>query len=129
MDGKRKSCERAIRCNKEHIMTIRELTKLSNGKELDIAYPIEIKDKQGNETYCEYSDGFWYKSEYDSNGNCTYFENSCGYWYKSEYDSNGNCTYYENSDKFWYKREYDSNGNETYFENSCGTKSRLRLSR
>ena len=42
-------------------------------------FPFEIKDKNGNVIYCENSDGYWYKSEYDSNGNEIYFEDSVGY--------------------------------------------------
>jgi hypothetical protein len=60
-------------------------------------FPFIIKDKNGNETYYEDSNGGWYKREYDSNGNITYYENSTGYWYKYEYNSNWNITYYENS--------------------------------
>ena len=29
-------------------------------------------------TYREYSDGYWYKRDYDDNGNVIYFENSYG---------------------------------------------------
>ena len=42
-------------------------------------FPFEINDKNGNEIYSEYSDGRWYKKEYDSYGNLTRFENSNGY--------------------------------------------------
>jgi hypothetical protein len=38
------------------------------------------------------------KTEFDDNGNLTYFENSDGYWFKQEFNSNGNRIYYENSD-------------------------------
>ena len=50
-------------------------------KELGIAFtfPIKIKDSNGNETYYEASDGFWYKYEYDANGRPAYFEDSTGY--------------------------------------------------
>jgi len=91
---------------------------------IDFTFPIEITNANGNETYYEDSEGFWYKHEYDSdaNGNQTYFKNSEGFWYKHEYDANGNQTYYEDSEGDWYKREYDSNGNETYFEDSKGYK-------
>ena len=41
-------------------------------------FPFEIKDKNGNKIYCEYSDGDWCKYEYDSNGNVIYFEDSFG---------------------------------------------------
>lgn len=43
-------------------------------------FPFEIKDKNGNEIYCEDFNGFW------------------RYWWKREYNSNGNPTYYEDSD-------------------------------
>ena len=69
-------------------------------KELGIAFafPIEINDENGNQTYREYSNGSWYRREYNENGNETYFENSDGYWCRSEYHKNGNLTYFENSD-------------------------------
>jgi hypothetical protein len=69
-------------------------------KELGIAFsfPIEIKDARGNQTYYEYSGGYWYKHEYDTNDNVTYYEDSGGCWYKHEYDIHGNVTYYEDSD-------------------------------
>jgi len=69
-------------------------------KELGIAFrfPIIIKDARGNETYTEYSNRYYYRSEYDCRGNETYFEDSDGYWNKREYDANGNVTYYENND-------------------------------
>ena len=41
-------------------------------------FPFDIKDAKGNQIYCEDSDGYWYKSEYDDKGNRTYFENSKG---------------------------------------------------
>ena len=67
--------------------------------ELGIAFsfPIEINDSNGNETYCEESNGFWRKYEYNADGNETYCENSTGYWHRYEYDANGNETYYETS--------------------------------
>jgi len=97
-------------------------------KELGIAFtlPIEIRDANGNKTYCESRNDFWRKYEYDTNGNQTYYESSNGYWSKREYDANGNMTYFEDSESingYWSKREYDSNGNETYYESSSGTKS------
>ena len=66
---------------------------------IDFAFPIEIRDANGNRTYFEESDGYWCKREFDANGNITYHENSDGYWSKFEYDANGNETYYENSKK------------------------------
>ena len=90
--------------------------------ELGIAFdfPIEIKDAKGNQTYCEESDGYWNKREYDANGNETYYEDSEGYWNKRKYDAKGKVTYCEESDGYWNKREYDDKGNETYYEDSDG---------
>ena len=102
--------------------TLKDFLKLSNGNELNIQYPIEIKDKDGDVVYYENSDGFWYKKEFDSDGNLTYYKRSNGDWFKREYDSKGNLTYFENSDGFWTKRQYDSKGNQTYYENSNGHK-------
>ena len=84
-------------------------------------FPFEIKDKNGNEIYCEDFNGFWSKREYNSNGNEIYYEDSDGFWRKHEYDSNGNEIYCEDSNGFCSKREYDSNGNPTYYEDSDGT--------
>ena len=49
-------------------------------KKLGIAFsfPIEIYDANGNETYYEDSDGFWYRCERDANGYETYYETSNG---------------------------------------------------
>ena len=49
-------------------------------KELGIAFsfPIEIKDDNGNRTYCERSDDYWYRYERDANGKVTYYEDSNG---------------------------------------------------
>ena len=60
-------------------------------------FPFEIRDKNGNLTYFEDSNGSWGKRELDSNGNVIYYENSNGFWWKSEFDSNGNEIYYEDS--------------------------------
>ena len=67
--------------------------------ELGIAFklPIVIKDSNGNRTYFEYSNGGWYKREYDANGNETYHENSHNYWYRCQYDDNDNRNYFEDS--------------------------------
>ena len=64
---------------------------------IDFTFPIKIKDEKGNQTYYEYSNGFWYRYEYDKDGNKTYYENSDGFWSRCEYDKDGNQTYYENS--------------------------------
>jgi YD repeat-containing protein len=68
-------------------------------KKLGIAFtfPIKIKDEKGNQTYCERSNGFWYRYEYDKDGNKTYYEDSDGFWSKWEYDEKGKVTYCETS--------------------------------
>ena len=93
-------------------------------KELGIAFsfPIEIKDDNGKMTYCEPSDDYWCKYEYDANGKQTYYEDSTGYWHKYEYNADGNETCCENSTGYWHKSEYDADGNETYYETSTGYK-------
>ena len=73
------------------------LSKTLTEENIAFSYPLEIKDADGNRTYAETSDGYWYRHEYDADGRYTYFENSNGYWYRYEYDANGNRTYYENS--------------------------------
>ncbi len=87
---------------------------------IDCAFPIEIWDANGYQTYYEDSSGGWYKREYDANGNVTYHENYEDFWYKYERDTNGNETYFEDSDGYWHKREYNANGNQTYCEDSNG---------
>jgi len=67
-------------------------------KQLNIkTFPFEIKDADGNCIYCEDSNGYWNKSEYDANGYCIYYESSNGYWDKREYDADGYCIYHEDS--------------------------------
>jgi hypothetical protein len=83
-------------------------------------FPFEIKDKNGKLIYFEYSNGLWFKSEYDDRGKEIRFENSTGLWIKREYDDQGNGIYIENSDGYWIKREYDDQGNLIYSENSDG---------
>ena len=91
-------------------------------KEINFSFPIKIKDANGNTTYYEHSDGYWFKREYDANGNMTYFEDSNGKWSKYEHDAEGKMTYYEKSNGTWSKYDYDVDGNETYYEDSDGTK-------
>jgi len=97
--------------------TIKELTKLSNGKELDIDNPIYLYDEDGNQVYFEDSDGFWWKSEYED-GNPVYYEDSTGYWSRREYKEDRE-VYREDSTGYWRKREYDED-REVYCENSNG---------
>ena len=71
-------------------------------KELGIVFtfPIVVKDKNGNPTYCEDSNGYWYRYEYDKNGKETYYENSNDFWWRYEYDEDGKQTYRERSDGY-----------------------------
>ena len=63
-------------------------------------FPFLIKDASGNDTYCEWANGFWWRVEYDKHGNQTYLEGSNGVWAKREYDESGNLTHYEDSDGY-----------------------------
>jgi hypothetical protein len=77
---------------------VKKLSETYKELGIDFTFPIKIKDEKGNQTYYEYSNGFWYRYEYDKDGNKTYYENSDGFWSRCEYDKDGNQTYYENSD-------------------------------
>ena len=80
--------------------TMKKLSEIYKELGIDFTFPIDIKDKRGNQTY---------------------FENSSGYWDRLKYDEDGNETYYENSDGYWSRLEYDKNGKQTYLENIYGT--------
>ena len=68
-------------------------------KQLNVKdFPFEIRDKNNNLIYYEYSSGYWWKQEFDKNNNRIYREDSNGFWYKREYDKNNNEIYYEDSD-------------------------------
>ena len=41
-------------------------------------FPFSINDSQGNEIYCENSNGCWWRREYDDNGREIYWEDSDG---------------------------------------------------
>lgn len=43
-----------------------------------VEFPFKIYDSKGNETYWEYSNGYWVRREYDAKGNITYWENRAG---------------------------------------------------
>ena len=80
--------------------TMRKLSETLTELGIAFTFPIKIEDSNGNETYCEYSDGYSYRREYNANGNETYYEKSNGYWRKKEYDATGNETYCEASDGY-----------------------------
>tara|TARA_R110002012_G_scaffold224504_1_gene396501 strand:+ start:446 stop:832 length:387 start_codon:yes stop_codon:yes gene_type:complete len=81
-------------------------------------FPFEIIDKNGKMTYREFSDGCWWKYEYDYKGRITYCENDTGYWEKTEYDSKRNITYSEYSNGKWYKTGFNEKGDVIYLEDS-----------
>ena len=41
--------------------------------------PLYLYDSNGNQIYCEDSNGYWSKREYDTNGNLIYRKDSTGY--------------------------------------------------
>jgi hypothetical protein len=120
-----------------------ELITLNNeetiAKQLKVTeFPFNIKDISGKQIYQEFSDGFWWKLEY--NDNESKFENSKGYieivknnnvsyrkyedgsWdkYEYEYNTNSKVIKCENSNGKWNKKEYDDKSNQIYYEDSLG---------
>jgi hypothetical protein len=88
---KSESRNKEIRYNKDmKEQTIAQFLKVKD-------FPFVIEDKNGKEIYREYSDGYWFKHEYDDKGKEIRYENSTGLWIKREYDDKGNEIYYENS--------------------------------
>jgi hypothetical protein len=63
----------------------------------NVAFPIIIKDKKGNEIYCQTSDGYWSEYTYDENGNLLTCKDLRGGWYEITYDENGNKLTYKDS--------------------------------
>tara|TARA_R110002012_G_scaffold264361_1_gene447700 strand:- start:483 stop:728 length:246 start_codon:yes stop_codon:yes gene_type:complete len=61
-------------------------------------FPYEEHDKDGNETYCEYSDGEWCKTEFNDKGRITYRGWDDGDWYGSKFNNDNNRIYFEHSD-------------------------------
>ena len=78
--------------------TMKKLSETLTELGIAFTFPIEIEDANGNETYYENSDDFWYRYEYDANGKWTYFENGDNYWERRELDAKGKETYCEYSD-------------------------------
>jgi len=63
----------------------------------NVAFPIVIKDKKGNEIYRQFEDGYWEQYTFDDNNNELTWESSNGYWYEITYDKNGNKLTYKDS--------------------------------
>jgi len=79
--------------------TISEATKLNNGQVLDIAYPIRLYNKDGDEVYYEAANGFWRKWAYNEDGKVVSVEDATGCWRKREY-RDGKEVYYEDSNGY-----------------------------
>jgi hypothetical protein len=109
----------------DHIKIIREIPKYElehaangmikfdkNGNIIYFEYMTPVPD------YVHENKGeiIWIKGEFDKNNNQIYEEWSNGYWEKMEYDENNNCIYEENCDGRVKKSEYDENNNRTYHE-------------
>ena len=80
--------------------TMKKLSEIYKELGIDFTFPIVVKDKNGNPTYCEDIFGYWYRREYDKNGKETYCDDIDGSWERREYDEDGNQTYYEDSDGY-----------------------------
>jgi YD repeat-containing protein len=63
----------------------------------NVQFPIVIKDKKGNEIYCQNEDGRWCKYTYDDNRNVLTIKNSNGYCSEYTYDDNGKELTFKNS--------------------------------
>ncbi len=61
-------------------------------------FPFRMFDKNGNKIYCEISDNYWYRQEFNLNNQQTSYVDSKEYWGKWEYDKTGKQIYFENSD-------------------------------
>ena len=75
------------------------MRKLQNGKELDVQWPITLKDRYGHVCYREYESGGWYAWVNDEKGWPLYHENSDGYWVTREF-VDGDCVYRLNSNGY-----------------------------
>ena len=64
----------------------------------NVAFPIIIEDKRGNEIYKQYENGGWCKYTYDDKGNRLTFKDSNGYWYECTRNKNGHELTFKDSD-------------------------------
>jgi hypothetical protein len=86
----------------------------------NVAFPIVIKDKNGNVIYCQFESGYWYESTYDEKGNELTYKDSNGYWCEKTYNDNSNVLTYKNSKGFWYECTYNEKGKELTCKDSDG---------
>ena len=83
---------------------------------MDIEKLISVKDKNGNEIYANYSDGFEIWKEYDEYG-ITHYKDSTGVEKWMKYDENSNLIYSKDSRcETWI--EYDEDGKIIHYKNS-----------
>jgi YD repeat-containing protein len=83
-------------------------------------FPFSIKNEAGQEIYCEYENGYWFKREYNSKNGITRYEDSDGDWRSYEYDAQGNMICVKDANGYWDKREYNADGKETRLETFSG---------
>ena len=67
----------------------------------NVAFPIVIKDKRGNEIYRQFENGSWEEYTYDEKGNELTYKDSFGSWIKYTYDDNNNELTYKSSDGYY----------------------------
>jgi YD repeat-containing protein len=67
----------------------------------NVAFPIFIKDKNGNEIYLQNENGYWYEKTYDDNNKVLTYKNSDGAWCEYTYNENGNELTCKNSDGYY----------------------------
>jgi hypothetical protein len=67
----------------------------------NVAFPIIIKDKRGNEIYSQNENGDWYEKTYDDNNNVLTFKNSDDFWSQCTFDNNGNQLTCKNSNGYY----------------------------
>lgn len=57
---------------------MKKLSEIYKEQGIAFTFPIEIRDANGKETYYEFSNGYYRRTECDANGNKTYYEDSNG---------------------------------------------------
>jgi hypothetical protein len=90
---------------------------------IELDYPLEEYDKNGNVIYVRYNNGNIFRYKFDEFNRETFFENPDKFWSKSEYDEHDNVIGYRNSEGAWYKdipgvMYEDNNGN--YWDKDMG---------
>ena len=88
----------------------------------NVAFPIIIKNKNGNIIYKQNLNGVWCEWIFDDNNNCLTYKDSVGDWSEWTYDNGNELTYkdsdgyYEIKDKEVTKEEYEEFINNKEYE-------------